>query len=271
MKFDKIIGNPPYPNQRSTFPIHIAILQMCKKFSSDIVWLAPIGWLQDPLWKWKKNNHKQRYLDLAKHIDKAEILDACIFNSEFDNMEGSADLGIYHVGPNEGKPCECYRDVPFIEAVLYKIMEDPSIQSSTYATKKPTTEYFVTLPRIHGHHGRLDAYDHYDVFSVKKEVVRSLCRGSSGVYLSFNSDEEAENCRKSLMAPIVKYINYNCKRSMTNHIPVIPYMKDYSHVWTDKDYQEYFNLSDEMVKKIENIVAGWNKKATKYYLENSKI
>lgn len=269
MTFDKVIMNPPYPTQSSSFPIHIEIMDMAQKVSNNVVSLAPTGFMQDPVWEFKRGHHRKRYNEFTHHIKDIEIFESKDANDQF-GTEFAVDIGIFTIDKGTYTPPEYYKDKWFCENVVKAIISDESMSIKNYFEKKPSTEYFCAIPKIHGHHAHLDEYDAYDVFSVQKKFVRNLSSGNSAEYISFKTDEEAENFRKSLMMPFIKYINYNVKRGLTNFFPVIPYMKDYSHVWTDKDYAKYFKVPDKKIKEIEELVEKWNKTATKYYLDGLK-
>ena len=269
MTFDKVIMNPPYPTQNCSMPIHIELMSMAQKASNVVISLAPTGFMQDPVWEFKRGHHRKRYSDFVNHIKNIEIFESKDANDLF-GTEFAVDIGIYNIDKETHTPPECYKDKWFCEHVIKRIASDKALGLNNYFEKKPSTEYFCSVPKIHGHHARADEYDAYDVFSVKKSVVRGMSKGNSAEYVSFKTEEEAENFRKSMMMPFIKYINYNAKRGLTNFFPVIPYMGDYSKIWTDSDYAEYFNVPDKKMKAIEAMVEKWNKTATKYYLDGLK-
>ena len=67
--------------------------------------------------------------------------------------------------------------------------------------------------------------------------------------IQFETKEEAENFYESTQTNFYKTLNFFGRYYTTMNGPsfsfALPYMNDYSKVWTDKDYCEYFNLTKE--------------------------
>src|SRR5574344_2683627 len=65
-KFDYIIMNPPYDGS-----LHLKCLEQALNFKKDngtLICLHPARWLEDPLWKYKKNSDHAKYQETI--IDK---------------------------------------------------------------------------------------------------------------------------------------------------------------------------------------------------------
>ena len=93
MKFDLIVGNPPYDRS-----LHLKILEHLLPFSRDIVWISPVRWLQDPLAKYKKNSDLLKYNEtILTKLREVEVVSAKEAIDMFDNARFTMDLAIYHI------------------------------------------------------------------------------------------------------------------------------------------------------------------------------
>ena len=84
----------------------------------------------------------------------------------------------------------------------------------------------------------------------------------------FDSDEEAENFRLFLMSKFIRFINQYIKMNMSNRPNCIPWLGDainprtglkgYQGEWTDTDLYQFFNITSEEQKVIEETMAKYS-------------
>lgn len=115
MRFDKIIMNPPYCKS-----LFLKILRETLKYSDNIVCLAPIRWLQDPLVEYKKNSDYKKFEDIRERIKDLEVVPASYAEKLFD-IELPFNLGIYHITEKGGWESE-FRS-PLLDKMVKKCLE----------------------------------------------------------------------------------------------------------------------------------------------------
>ena len=85
--------NPPYLKN-----LHLKILELVCSFSSKVINISPIRWLQDPLAKYKQNSDYSNFEDtISKKIEDIEFVKADVAESLLD-ASFSMNLGIYTIG-----------------------------------------------------------------------------------------------------------------------------------------------------------------------------
>ena len=234
--------NPPYDKN-----LHLKILQEAMKHSDDVVNLSPIRWLQDPLAEYKKNtgggdkglNHNL----IKKHIENIYVIDSITASNFFGSLQ-AADLGIYHLTKDGGF------DFSVFENPLVKKIMDKSNDSILNHLDKQGSEYCVKIPHIFG---RPNMKGEELYITPNKEVSMSkdnLSGGERTRWLNFKTQEEAENCFNLFFTKFWKWL-VKSTRTSCNLNKTLPFMPTYAHPWTDEMLYEYFNLTPEQVKEIE--------------------
>ena len=253
MNFDHIIMNPPYDKN-----LHLKILSEAMKHSDDIVNLSPIRWLQDPLAEYKKNSDWKTYKDTREKIENIEAVPKDdVFR--FFNITNSEDLGIYHITKNGGGQkfdtkllCKkCYEKIKDSLCTIDHNMKDGwRIRISSISNSNHRTGGLNNLGKLLiFEDGMKDGKPWYDFYQKNKwskttpEITDSI---------RFNSKEEAENFIDSVE-------NTKFGRWYEGHIITdmnicnmnILWLGDYTHLWTDEMLYEYFGLTEDEVKEIE--------------------
>lgn len=265
MKFDCIVMNPPYKGK-----LHLDILtEAIKQLKDDgiCVNLSPVRWLQDVIGhispKTQFNKYKDKVSIHTKDINVISAKTAC----ELFCGGASADLGIYVCDKNVHKIPDIknhYADF-ILEKVVFKVINGNNI--SKYITKEISSKFFVTIPESHGHIG---AKDWCDIISPIKKFGREKSNGTHAYYVLFNTDQEAENFRLFLMSDFARFINLYVKMNMSNRPNCLPWLGDainprtgkkgYTSEWTDADLYQFFNITPEEQKVIEETMAKYDSK-----------
>lgn len=244
MNFDKIIANPPYDKN-----LHLKIIREAKKHSDDIVNLSPIRWLQDPLAEYKKNSDWKKFYDIRKKIETLDVVNAAEAQKLFSSGQYE-NLGIYHITENGGLNI---LPKPFISQALFDKVNLPTYQGkykSLYdAAQKPNFEKpYVKMSYFHGNVG---AKDWVDIISPQKELAFSANTSTGTFTVNFDTQEEAENFFAYCQTKFVKACNGNVKTNIRWPGYAVPFMPTYTHPWTDADLYNFFHLTEDEIKEIE--------------------
>ena len=240
MNFDHIIMNPPYDKN-----LHLKVLSEAMKHSTDVVNLSPIRWLQDPLAEYKQGTDYKRYESIRKRIASIEE----VSGEEAIKLFGAAfysSLGIYHID-DKGHEVFKYEFNPLI----YKITNYPC-KHFTYDAPEDKP-YKMVLPATHGHLGK---YDWAEITSKDWEVAKNVKASSETngyVIMAFDSEAEMKNFYDSLFLKLYKWLVKNIKTTAATaqYIKFVPVLPDYTQPWTDEMLYEYFGLTEDEIKEIE--------------------
>lgn len=128
--------------------------------------------------------------------------------------------------------------------------------------QEQATEHHCVIPAVHGNFG---TPHHFEIFSLKKEVVRGKGRGTRCKVVNFATDEEAENFRMSYQTVFYRYIAWCYKTSIWQQIVNYPWLGNavnprtkivgYAGPWEDDDIFDYFCFSQEEREKARKIMA----------------
>lgn len=252
MKFDLIVGNPPYDRS-----LHLKILEHLLPFGKEIVWISPVRWLQDPLAKYKKNSDMLKYKDtILTKLKEVEVVSAKEAIAMFDNARFTMDLAIYHIEESNTSsfdPRPLYKNQWFIEHVLDRVVNGDIDSIADRYLDKSSLDMdipFVRLSDIHGHkHGNdwhvFMSPDHRVAFDKNAKPVGGL---------NFNTQEEAENFFNYMQTDFIKFLGIAIKRDVNVPLGFIPYMNDYTRPWTDEELFQLFNITEDEQKIIRDAV-----------------
>ena len=243
MIFDKIIMNPPYSGN-----LHLKILSHLISLYSDaeVVNLSPIRWLQDPLAADKQGTDYKKFENIRKRVASIEE----VSGEEAIKLFGAAfysSLGIYHI---DGKEHEAFKYE--FNPLIYKITNFPC-KHFTYDAPEDKP-YKMVLPATHGHLGK---YDWAEITSKDWEVAKNVKASSETngyAIMAFDTEAEMKNFYDSLFLKLYKWLVKNIKTTAATaqYIKFVPVLSDYTHPWTDEMRYEYFGLTEEEIKEIEN-------------------
>ena len=254
MKFDCIIMNPPYGQ------LHLKIFEEAiEHLSKDgvCVNLSPMPWLA----KFNVNRPMAKYRKVFNgKIKTIETVDHATANAMFGTGNSIEELGIYTVTNDNSTPVDLmnYGFNTAAEKSLYnKInMMNPKAGVITYNKCKYNDKYgMVSSKHANAIRKPFDVpiYTWHGGKTCKEAVLMLDSKKKVSMVLYFNSQVEHDNFIDSLDTTFMNW--YYHTFVVPGDYKIISYMfrmADQSQPWTDERFKEFFKLTDEEQKYIED-------------------
>lgn len=269
----KVLMNPPY-NGNLHLKILREVINACEKSGSDyeIVNLSPIRWLQDPLAEYKKNSDWKKFEDIRSKIEDLDVINAkdatALFSAGF-----TMNLGVYHITENGGwggfeknhivkkviesghigMPVTLYKNTKKKCFVLLK-----GVDGTSHADRGQKSEGFILRKEVH--YGKYFIDGKSTNGKTLEECKKSNIMATNGNInewscIEFDTEIEAQNFYDFTKTKFVRYIYLNEGTGTLMPNPqFLPWLSDYSHHWTDEDLYKYFDLTEEEIKEIEEVI-----------------
>ena len=281
-KFDIVFSNPPY----SGIDLKILESMFSKNIADSFVWIAPIRWLQDPLAKYKRSTfNKFEKLGICQKIQnvvvipqrKAEI----IFNSgEKRGTRFNFDLGIMQIEKNK---IDSNYYLSFVHPLLQSILEKIAKKTKSmdeYCEKSKVdgirvkiagiTDWFVgaKLPIFYRNEVYNNGYQNGTYWTETTKAKNQFSKKIGDpmpLSIKFNSLNEANNFYNSCIDKFMHFLNYSIQSDV--HVPLqfLPCMieetnprtslKGYEGEWTNEDFYQFFGITEEEQKYIEETMS----------------
>src|SRR5574344_1204808 len=268
-KFDYIIMNPPYNGS-----LHLRILEKALTFKSDdgtCICLSPARWIEDPLWKYKKNSDHAKYQETI--IDKLSSINFIKGStaSRLFNIGLTSDLAIYNFNNSRN-----YQDTTlFISNIFSKVIDKTPFTLKDKAEENKINDIRCEIKELcfvdlrgndKGSWVDIDQYNKESIFENGYNKVgkywtetRKNNKDLNATFpcsIKFDTWEHALNFLLSCRTNFYRNLIGNARLANRLQLWAMPYMGDYSHVWTDEDYCKFFNLTKEesefMCKEVED-------------------
>lgn len=268
MKFDIVLMNPPY--HRST---HLKFLEKVIKISDKVVSIQPIRWLEDKVAIYKKNSSYNKYKEsIAKYIKDLEIITAEESENKFDAGFGY-NLGIYFCDKIGGYDIDKLTHNDIVNKVFEK-MDDNIGDHIEFSEPKKSIVVSLITGGDRGRNKVIDLYfqnydyDRYIYDADGKRLDNGLTfkqnrektawgivkvRGEQ-TNIKFDNVDECINFFNYTRTYLFRYIFNQITSGMSVQAKFLPFMKDYSRPWTNKRLYNYFNITNEEQKHIEEYI-----------------
>jgi hypothetical protein len=274
-KFDVVVGNPPYKKN-----LHLKFLELAYnslKKDGKIVWIHPARWMQDPLAPMKKGSDFLKYKDLP-------FTDFKIISSEkarelFDNGI-TTDLVISYL--------EAGQNSILGEEKIYELRQIPSELNRIFKFTLPSLNDLIEKDRREGIRVQIRSiipnigggakYRYYLINKRNDIIIDGFIDGKDWsqttsknqftktegapipLSIKFDTIGEAKNFIDSTFTEFFSFLMFISKVGVNVQLRYLPYMKDYKEPWTNERFQKYFQISDDDMSFIKNIMKSKNVK-----------
>jgi len=268
MKFDVVVGNPPYRKN-----IHLKFVAKAMDISNQYtVMIHPSNWVLS------RKETKMYTIFNSKIGNKLEKIVLFNGNAYFPSVTIKAPCGITYINSKKIKKevlvINKFLDGEFTfsdKSEINHLHESSfsSIQNKIMAhggfikghVQKETGNYYVNLEKIVGHsnrnrQGSMHASNFYKFFCEHNKFEITAEPNLGKQFVGFQTEKEARNFNSYLhlkfprfCLAVVKF-NNNLHRGELNYVPWL----DWNIEWTDEMLYKHFNLTDEEVQKIESII-----------------
>lgn len=262
MRFNAAIGNPPFGN------LHLKIIEgIIPRMEEDGMgcFIHPARWFEDPVARFKRDSDQGKFKGIVDRLDDVKIMDTKAVADAFGiTRNGDLMISTLKAKPT-GKSIMIYDDLA--RKSIYPILAySRNHNLEEYVEKDRVDGWRVQIkaltaidPHIHSM-SEVDRKGQCNVFGMNKHNVfhngfdgdvewmktrrQTTGRKASGSPLpysiKFKSEKEARNFEKSCSTNFYQNIVYLLKCDMHSPLKYLPWMGDYSHPWTDRDYCRFF-------------------------------
>ena len=278
MKYDCILGNPPYDGNLHLKIINSVLPMLDKDGTASFI--HPARWLQDPLAEDKKREtDKVKFKYIVDRLDDVKVIDNKIVSSKF-NILFSGDLMLSKIKHNPThKNISIFNDIANeCISIIVDYSKDYNIAQHDERDKIDGWRCQIDKAILFGDKNHrlsdkeADRKGRCNFFGLRKNNVFEDGRDENGRYwtetraknqftksvgtpfphsIKFNSKEEALNFQASCNTNFFSNIIYLLKFDQATPLDFLPWMEDYSHTWTDEDYCKFFakyGMSEECQK-----------------------
>lgn len=265
-----VIMNPPYGKLHLRILAHLVSL-LSERASWQIVSLQPYTWIEGILTEHIKGEFQTYAPVLKPYIRGIEKIKALDGTENFDTAYFFASIGIYNLSSDasdgEWDILSFVKERTSISEGMCNVLLDCHAKRAASLRSAASTsagEFFVKLSKVHGNPNKKDFYD--IITPLYKNVRINKSKSPSVLYLNFGTDEEAENCRKSLVnTAFYHFLSYLYKFDQNLKFNCYPWLGDKKHPrtgeigykseWTDEDLFNFYKIPAEEGAKILKLMA----------------
>ena len=259
-KFDIILSNPPYSNT-----LHLQFLEKYCEIAKNIISIQPCEFITRTHLKPTYKKQKEKYKNsIGKHLYDLEVLKKNPFDAGIDT-----NIGIYVLNETGGFDYDNFYKEYDKHYLNIESKFNTGITFNEKLEKYDNQKYFVPI-RTDGIYERwwtLQLINYLDIIVDGKvysgdykgltisearkknphENPRNADRTTMGV--SFNSLEEAINCRDSLKTEAYMFIIALFKTTRKNPLNKIPFLNYKNHL-SNNDIFDLFDINNDLRKDI---------------------
>ena len=253
------ITNPPF-NKNGANLIELEIIKQIISHTNNSVILCTLTNITDICGPLKQGKKYIKYKNVLN--GKLNNIETIKNSSSYFNIDLAKDLGILTINKNSVKN---YDDFRFIKneknyKFLYDKIYSKVVENNLGINKHwsvVSNEFSVPLKvLVSANNYNIITFGLKSINSnVNYKPSKSIKTANIKVakVLNFNSQQEVNNFYNSVMNKFFFFLVKHCltSQNIKNTNKFLPYMSDYSHVWTNEMYYDYFNLTETERKLIE--------------------
>lgn len=262
MIYDVIEGNPPFGD------LHLKIIDSAICHIDDGgkgCFIHPARWYEDPQAKYKRNSDKVKFKGIVDRLDGVMIMDSITVEKTF-GITRNGDLMISTVKSRPtGKKIEIYDDMvkealdiilPYstehnldghidenkVDGWRVQIKGMTAIDLHIHSMSEVDRKGQCNLFGMNRHNVFYNGYEgNVEWMNTRRQTTGKKTPGSPIPYsIKFRTEKEARNFEKSCNTNFYQNIMYLLKCDMHSPLRFLPWMGDYTHPWTDRDYRCFF-------------------------------
>jgi len=262
-EFDVVVGNPPYQQG-----LHLKFLKLAQQISKHyVVFVEPAFWIltqKDTAAGRKNKNYFNNTLTEFELINGNYWFDALFFAPSgiflLDKKKTGDEIKVINNLTKKEYIVDNIYNInifdndPNFVSIKNKIWEyTDKLQNHIFQDGK----WYANVSKIRGHiesdEDNFTAEDYYTFIPDPDKATKEKSRQ----YVGFETEKEAQNFIDSLRTKFMRFALsivklHNNLQLNSGEFKYIPYMKDYTKKWGDKELYNFFNLTSEEIDYIES-------------------
>jgi len=276
MRFDAVIGNPPYKGQ-----LHLEFLKLALEKSDYVSLIHPSGWLtrteksiEKDVKKLLEGRLKSLTIFNGAPVFKCEFQAPLVITEVVNSWDKPVTVNYTHTGnsyeiDNVWNFPSGYWEPTEINIQLNDKIQSLSSQKNLLSLRTSNIDSVpLNLPTICGHSVTKDPnklfFDDFYIFFSRNSNIYTH-ENNEGKFYSLNSEEERENLVSYLKTKFARFAlalnkatNRNNVSRYIKNVPLLPLDQQ----WDDESVKEYFNISQEEWNSIDNFIPDYYKCAS---------
>lgn len=270
MKFDVVVGNPPYKGN-----FHLKFLKIAYNISKEwVIWVHPSNWIVNrkgavPEYQEMKNLIKGNLKEISFfngnplfNVDLASAFGILVINKEeiFDKIKIEDKIRNIKIFCNDIEEINKWSN-PLYFKLEEKILKLANKDNFLNHKNKKEGPYFINVARVRGHvdvknKNNLFQDDFYSLIPRDRGVEKEI---NQPAWFSFNDPKEANNflsfvkSRWAMFALSIFKIGAN---SATSELKGIPWL-DWSNPWTEELFEKLIDATPEEIEFIHKNIPNY--------------
>lgn len=272
MKFNYVLGNPPYEGRSF---LYIKILYSAWKNTSGLTWLCPTTFI-DGIYK-RNETFNRAIKNFEKYLKKFEDVDP----SGFDMLVGQDSLGVFFFSENNELPIDMwnlswrkFKDKDSVKKICKKIekyCKDNNLKKNRLAPKKiigtkpekdpdfkcNKDKWYLGCSWVRG---TLNDWTWISLLGEKDVPIKGALRDSWFHAWEFNTENEADEFKDYLnKSDILKFSVHIEKNNQTNNPSDFVFFPSCNLPWSEDKLAELIGITKQERSLISEIISVYSK------------